>query len=250
MLTEAMIAALPPLLLGLGLSQVVFFIRRWYLTTGSYHWDEGMLSSIGWSFALTLAVMLALVVVGLVAAIKRLPRWGYSWAAGGLMAVFLLGTLFSDDRPMTTGWAVFGLALLALGIALLWAAARRAWQWAVLVSLGMTATFATGLTFFAAAAPLAGFDVALTAAPVGFAFALLIYFFMISESRARLWLLALGGLLALTVGARYVSIWWDWAATHGKHGLAWCLAVLILGLTLAGPLMSGLQRGWQWLRAS
>ena len=239
---EAIIAALPPLLLGLALSQLIFFVRRWYLATGSYRWDGAMLASIGWSFAVALAVGAILVIGGAAAAMRRLPRWGYTWAAGGLMAVFLLGTLLSDDAEMNVGWAVYGLALLVLGFTLFWAAARRGWQWAMLVSLAMTALFATGFTFFAIAAPFARFDIALAAAPVGFVFALLIYFFMIGDDGARPRLLAVGSLLALGVAALYVGVTWEWAATHGSYTFVWTLAVFILVLTLAGPLLSRLQR--------
>jgi hypothetical protein len=123
-------------------------------------------------------ISLLLVLGGLFGASERLPRWSYTWAEGGLMAVLFSLVLLGDELPYLlspTVDVVLVLVLLGAIAAVGLVAVKRSPFDAGLVGLGCGAAFALAVTFFATAGPFSRIDVGLLTVPAGLVFALAIY---------------------------------------------------------------------------
>ena len=79
---QSLVGALPPLLVGLGIALM------WLIIGGPWYTAP--------SWRLILAVVVGLVPFavlgggGLIALVRRLPDWGYTWVGGALMGLMLM----------------------------------------------------------------------------------------------------------------------------------------------------------------
>ncbi|MFH1486916.1 MAG: hypothetical protein ABIH46_12665, partial [Chloroflexota bacterium] len=135
---EALVAALPPLLLGLGIALSSLVIRDPWYAVPSWRMGAGI--------ALGVIPVAVLAVGGLIALAKRLPDWGYTWSGFALMGFVLLVKTLADERAdegaalvSPVGDIVVGLVLLLGIIALLGVTAMRGWRQAGLVSIAFSA---------------------------------------------------------------------------------------------------------------
>lgn len=234
---QALYVALMPVVIGLGIGLKDIAL-----------WPDYKVVPV-WRFALALGIlgasMLAVIVVGVIAVLRKLPDWGFIWAGGGLMAV-VLGLRVLADELMEQGanglispsWDMaIMVSLMAAGFVLLVVAAWRGWQQAGLVSMGMAIT--TGLELFNAVtyAPFNRYLLSLIALPVSVVIGLLVYAYCRGRERVRLATLA--GIAALNIGTVMMAnqVW----LSHplGRDGDTPVIPLLILlnGLLLAGPVI-------------
>jgi len=174
---EIILAALPPLLMGIMLSAFLLGLVP--------------LPQIVWGgptrLHITNPVLLAYVVPGLLGTVliigglygaaARLPRWSYTWATAAVVVVLFGLAILGDELPFLISPTVDMLLVLSLvGLLGLLAlvGAWRAPHAAVLVGLSFAGTFAAAITFFATAGPFSRLDIGLLSTPVGWAFGLLI----------------------------------------------------------------------------
>jgi hypothetical protein len=207
-----------------------------------------------WGIYLALAIlalsMLAVIVVGVIAVLRKLPDWGFIWAGGGLMAVVLGLRVLADERMeqgasgliSPTGDMLLMVALMLLGLALLVAGAWRGWQQAGLASIGFATI--TGLELFNAVtyAPYNRQMLSLLAIPVSFVIGWLVYLYCRKTEGVRM--AALAGIAALNIGAVMVAnqVWQTDAARAGLAAPVVPILVLLNGLLLAGPLIGAIGR--------
>jgi hypothetical protein len=203
---DAMIASLPPVLMGFGIAlgaRVVwepwYTIPRWRLLTG---------------FAIMMLPSLIIGLGGLWALIKRVSPWAHTWIGAAGMGLVLFVKTLAEER------ADFGLPLLSpvidivigitlmTGIAILiGVSAWQGWRHAGMVSLGF-ATMAGMASFsMATAAPFNRYDLALWSAPVGLVMAALIYLFVRSGDGGRIIAILGYGVMNAIVFLVVANIW-------------------------------------------
>jgi hypothetical protein len=250
---EALVAALPPLLMGLMVSLSLLIVTpssRVVLGGPTQYpaWLRELTQPGAVSIPLRAAALVvplvmgaALVGGGLLGAWRRLPRWSYTWATGAWVGVFHTVVLLAEDRPylISPGVdAILLLALLALLLAAALVAARRGWIEAVLVGLGFSAPFALMVCFAATAGPFNRVDVALLAAPAGLGFAVLILAFLRGRRAVKWASLSLAAVLDAVLVWLYasaVSASGRWPLDDIRSFASIVLAVSVVGLL--GPMI-------------
>lgn len=237
---QALLAALPPLVFGLGISLAWGIIGP--------HWvsiPPGRLAA-----GVSLGFLAALVIAGgaLYALLRRLPDWGYSWVGATLLG----GMLFL--QVVAEGWVEHGLydippfvdalvnaAVLLLFLGFLGWAAWRGWRQAGLLSIGLATTLALAFFHGLAVPPINRPDLAVLAAGLGLVFSLLIY----GYGRGSSWLPAVALFVAgaLSLGMVWVTgkLWAASAADGAMPSLA-ALSIFLVVPLLAGPLLGLLSR--------
>lgn len=239
---QALYAALMPVVIGLGIG----------LKSASVWTDYTHVPT--WRIYLALAIlalsMLAVVVVGVIALLRKLPDWGFIWAGGGLMAVVMGLRVLAEERMeqgasgliSPAGDMVLMVALMLLGLALLIAGAWRGWQQAGLVSIGMASLTALELFNAVSYAPYNRHMLSLLAIPVSFVIGWLVYQYCRRNEKVRL--AALAGIAALNIGAVMVAnqVWQMDAARAGLAAPVVPILVLLNVLLLAGPLIGAIGR--------
>ena len=229
---DAVIASLPATLFGMGLAiGALVTWKPWYEIPTWRLW-------IGIGCVLVSALIIAL--GGIVALIKRLPAWGYTWVGASAMGFVLFVKTMAEEQ------ADFGVPLLSpvmnvllaiailLGIAaLIGFSAWQGWRHAGMVSLGF-ATMAGMSTFsMATAAPLNRSDLALLAAPVGLVMSLLTYLFVRKGDLGRVIAIVGFGLLN-AVMLFVVAKAWNLPSVHAFPLIPFL--VVLTGALLVGPI--------------
>lgn len=235
---QALWMALPPFLLGLGI-MFAAMIRTdvWYRLPA---WQLYL------SAAVNLLPGLFVGAVGLVALFRRIPDWGITWLGAAFMGFvltlqILVGEL-ADEGTIVLAPEVetaIGLSLFISGLTLMLLLAHRGWSRSSIFTLAAAATMGLSLLQAVTAAPFNRDDLALLAGPIGLAFAVLIYIYVLRQDRRRWAVLAVaGGLNAVLVGIMAQAIS-GWRTAPDAMAFVPPLLVLITGLLAAGPL-SGL----------
>ncbi len=237
---QALYAALMPVVIGLGIG----------LKSAVIWTDYSQLPS--WRIYLALAIlvlsMLATIVVGAIAVLRKLPDWGFIWAGGGLMAGVLGLQVLAEERIEQGASGLISPAadmalmvvIMLLGLALLIAGAWRGWQQAGLVSLGMASLTALELFNAVSYAPYNRHLLSLLAIPAGLLIGGLVYLYCRRNEGVRL--AALAGIAVLNIGAVMVAnqVWQTDAARAGLATPVVPLLVLLNGLLLAGPVIGAI----------
>jgi len=229
---NAIIASLPPVMLGLGITlgalvvwEPWYAIPRWRLITG---------------FVIMMLPGLFIGLGGLWALIKHLPSWGYTWIGASAMGLLLFVKTMAEEQadfglPMVSPIVDIVIAiLLLLGIAaLLVFAAWRGWRHAGMVSLGFATMVGMASFSMTTAAPINRYDLALLAAPVGLVMSSLTYLYVRKGDLGRLIAITGFGLLN-AVMLLIVSRAWDMPAVHAFPVLPFL--VVLTGALLVGPI--------------
>lgn len=228
---EAIFSALPPLLLGIGISlgalviwEPWYVVPRWRLLTG---------------VAIGLIPGAVIAIGGFLAMTRKIPAWGYTWAGGTIMGVVVFIKSLAEDR------ADFGLPLLSpvldillavflfIGLLLLLGfSAWRGWRQAGLFSLGLATLAGMSSFSMATAAPFNRYDLALLAAPVGLAMSGLIYLYVRYGDLGRMVSILGFGVMNAAV---FLLISTIWDLTAGKPSPVIPFLVVLTGALLAGP---------------
>jgi hypothetical protein len=255
---QALAAALPPLIFGLAIvAMFLIIVPLDRVVIGGPSRVAGLYApslrlTVGLGVGLAMGGVL--VIGGLVAAVRRLPAWGYTWVGAGLMGLFLLLVLLGDDREFlispAADVAVVALFLLA-GLAALGAAALRGWRQAGLLSLGLSATLGLSLCFWVVAGPFNRLDLALLAGPLGLLVAALTYAYARGADLTRVAALLGAGLTNAGLAWMAARVWQPWFHARGGLSAAWPLLAIATAILLAGPLLGLLGRplrralGWR-----
>jgi hypothetical protein len=187
---------------------------------------------------------LIIILGGLYAVVKRLPAWGYTWAASGLMIIALVFKVAAEELIESGRYIISqagDLGLMALiilaGLVLLITVSRKGWQPAGLVSIAYTSIFGISTLFSLYNAPFYRLDRALLAVPASLLFTLIIYFFLRVPGFGGIFLLALTW--GITVGILYLAhiTWQYWSAAQGRDTPLIPLLVLSAVLIISGPVI-------------
>lgn len=231
---EAFLAALPPILLGLGILVNALVVGAPWYTVPTWRLAVGI--------ATQLTAALALLGGGLLALVRGLPDWGYTWAGAALTTVALGVNVAAEERaevglPLVSPAAdvVIVILLMLAGLTVLFLAARRGWSQAGLVSIGLSAVLALSLCATATNAPFYRYDLAILVAPLALLIAVLIYLYARRPGPARIAaIVAVGG--AGAAAALIVDqAWRAWLAARGRPSPLLPLLILLIGSLLAGP---------------
>lgn len=238
---EIIIASLPPVVLGLG-------ITTSSLITGKPWYDLPQ-------WRLTLAVAILLVAGGAIscgaiyALVRRIPDWGYSWIASAFLGAVLfiqaiLGELNDEGKLLITDEmeVVLAVFFLLIGFIVLLLASWRGWHRAGLFSLGLASTFVLALWQAVVAAPFNRHDIAVFALPLGLLFASLIYLYIRGTDPVRV--LVIIGVTVLSVLAIFIATtaWESWLQNASKASPILPLIAILIFLLVAGPIAAGILR--------
>lgn len=234
---HAVVASLPPLAFGIALASALLLVGPNPLAIPQWQLLLGITPP-----ALT---ALAIAVGGVIAALRRLPDWGYTWLGSAAMVV-LLGAQVVGEELAEAGItlppeaeAIVGAVLVIGALAALGVAARQGWAQASLVSIGMASMMGLAVCFSASAGPLHRHDVAILVAPLGLLMAVVSYVIVTRSGTART--VAVAGLWCLNTGTVWLTgrVWEDWLLGHGKPSFVLPLLAFLTGMLLIGPLL-----GW------
>jgi len=229
---DAIIASLPPMLMGFGvaLGALVVWepwhtIPRWRLLTG---------------FAIMMLPGLIIGLGGLWALIKRIPPWSHTWVGGAGMGLVLFVKTIAEERadfglPLVSPVMDVVILILLLFIlsVIIGVSAWQGWRHAGMVSLGF-ATMAGMASFsMATAAPFNRYDLALLAAPVGLVMASLIYLFVRKGDGGRVIAILMYGLMNAIVFFIVASIW---NLPEGDPSPVIPFLIVLTGALLVGPI--------------
>jgi hypothetical protein len=242
----AVLAALPPLILGLGIALAVLPMlpagRTWFELAA---WQQGLVTVL----ALLPAAVIG--VGGVIALVRGIPDWGYTWIGSTLMGAAVLVKTIAEERAdvglaMVSPAVDAGIALaivLAGGIVLL-IAAWHGWAQAGLTGVGYVAIFGISLFSVVRAAPFNRGDLALLAAPMGLLQAGLIYLYVQrSGGRPARWGYLLGLWLLNGVPVLMAHrVWQPWLSARGRPSPVLPLLVIVTMLGWAGPIAGLLGR--------
>lgn len=239
---QVLLAALPPLLLGLGI-MISSLIRTdvWYrLPT--------------WQLYLSVVVVMIPGIVvslgGLRAIQKRLPDWGLTWVGTAFMGFTLFTQVFVSEGTQE-GWLaitpaielVLGITFLLTGLTLLTIIARRGWSQAGLFTIAVASTMGLSLFQSMTAAPFNRDDIALFAGPLGLIFGSLIYLYIRQSALTRIVIIAGVGFINTAVALIASNAWGSWLENRGAPSPLVPLLIILTGLLLSGP-VTGLLMRW------
>jgi hypothetical protein len=234
---HAILASLPPLVFGLGLVATLLLIGprplsvpRWQLMLGV---APGALAAA------------AIFGGGLLAAVRRLPSWGYTWLGAAVAAVLLSAQVVSEELAESgttlppAAEAIAGAGVVLGGLVAVVVAARRGWAQAGLVSIGMASMLGLAVCHSASAGPLHRHDVAALVAPLGLLSAALSYIYVRRPGSARV--VAVFGVWCLNAVSVWLAnrVWQDWQLAHGRPSFVLPMLVFLTGVLLIGPFL-----GW------
>ena len=228
---EAIITSLPATVFGVGLAFGAL------VTWNPWHEIPTWRLWAGVACVLTSALIIAL--GGIVALVKRIPAWGYTWVGASVMGFVLFVKTMAEEQ------ADFGLPLLSpamnlllailifLGIAgLIGFSAWQGWRHAGMVSLGFATMAGMSSFSMATAAPLNRSDLALLAAPVGLVMSMLTYLFVRRGDFGRVIAIVGFGLLN-AVMLLVIAKAWDIPTVHTFPVVPFL--VVLTGALLVGP---------------
>jgi len=246
---DALLATLPPVLLGLSIAISLLLCQRVgraplsRLVIGGptrIHYSPGVITG-GMAVGIGVLVLAALTLVigGVVAVARRLPLWGHTWVGTTVMVIVSVLTVAADDSPYLVSPLIDVLIMMALMLLLGAALGAVGWRGPLLGGLaGLSTTMILSLVVvsWASNPPFNRLDVGLLVGPLGLFYGGLIYGFVTGPPARRAALLAVGGLLCLATmwGVEY-GVFWQWRVSHGQTGQPLILLAVGVALLAFGP---------------
>jgi hypothetical protein len=241
--SRAVLAALPPLVLGVGLALSAL------INGGSYFdlalWQQALV------ILLTLLPVGVLGVGGAIALLRALPDWGYTWASSALLAGAVLFKVLVEESAEVgaavvspSADVVIALVIVLAGGVVLVIAALRGWAQAGLTSIGFAATFGITTLSMVRAAPFHRSDLVLFAAPLGLLQATLTYRYVRGRGANAMRWLALVSIWVLNSAPILLAhrVWQPWLAARGRTSPLAPLLIIVTILAWAGPIAGRLGR--------
>lgn len=238
---HAVMAALPPLLFGVGVAAAHLLRGAPWYEMPRWRLALGVIAGLLPSAAIALGALLALM--------RRLPDWGWTWVGSTVMGLFLLAQVLGEELVEERGLvvppaveSVVGIGVILVVLAVLGVAALRRWQVAGLTSIGLCTIMGLSLCAAVANPPFGRRDLALLAAPAGLLFAVLIYVYGRGSLLTRIAVLA--GVGTVNVGLTWMAgqVWGTWLASRGSPSPVAPVLLILTGLLLAGPVVGLLGR--------
>lgn len=230
----ALLASLPPLLIGLS------FSVTWLIIGGKWYEASFLQLRFGLAAGLLLAGVVAL--GGLYALFRRFLVWGFTWLGADLVGFLLLLSGLADDRPFLISrevdYAILGLAMVFAAVVLI-AAVLRAWQAAGLMSIGMSTTMALSNVHLMAIPPYNRADLAVLGVVFGMIFFLLTFFYVRTSKKLQIAILCAIGLINLGIVwlANYIWSGYEGSGSHlGRVSPFIPFAIFVVLMLLSGPL--------------
>jgi hypothetical protein len=233
---RAVLAALPPLIMGVGIAAASMVDGgTWFDLT---IWQQGLL------ILLTALPVGILGVGGLIALIRSIPDWSYAWAGGTFVAATVALKILAEERaevgaPIVSPGVDVALALalvLAGGVVLI-VAAWRGWAQAGLTSIGFVSVFGIATFSMVRAAPFHRNDLVLLAAPLGLLQASLTYVYVRGRRPKLARWMVLASIWLLNGAPMLVAhrVWQPWLAERGRTSPILPLLIIVTVLAWAGP---------------
>jgi hypothetical protein len=238
---EAIIASLPPLIFGFGitLSWLIignhwYDIPQWQIYTGvSFGIIAGLIIAIG----------------ALIGLIKRLPVWSYTWLGSVCIGFILVIGSFVDEL-IERGYeipkviSVIGNMIVLLIIILVISfVANRGWQLAGLLGIGLASTMGLSLVHTIVIPPYNRFDLVYISTLLGLLTSVMIYNYILADH--NLWQLGMLIMVgAVNIGTAMVAsfAWLPRLSELGKPSPMVPLIIIITGLLLVGPILGVIGR--------
>lgn len=247
---DAWLAALPPVIFGLSLAILILVSTpASRLVIGGPTSPRYQLNSLGLMIggAVVVLTLLVLAIGGMIAAVRRLPVWGYSWSGAAVMAVTFMLIIASDDKPHLVSPVVDVIIMIALLLLLGTALGSAGWRGPLpggLAGLSTTMILSVAVVWSVQAGPFSRLDLALLTAPLGLLYGTLLYGFVTGPTARRVALLATGALFCLgTMWAVEHLVFWQWRMDNSQAGQIWILLAVGVALLSFGPLVGlGIQR--------
>jgi hypothetical protein len=241
---DALLAALPPVLLGLSMAiPLLFRVPLSQLVIGGptrVHYTPGIITG-GMMVTIGVIVLASLILVigGVVAVARRLPLWGATWVGTAVMVIVFALMVAAEDLPYLVSPLIDVLIMMALMLLLAAALGAVGWRRPLLGGLaGLSTTMILSLVVvsWASNPPINRLDVGLLAGPLGLLYGGLLYGFVTGPPARRAALLAVGGLLCLgtMLGVEY-GVFWQWRVSHGQTGQPLILLAVGLAILAFGP---------------
>jgi hypothetical protein len=234
---EAIIASLPPLLVGLSVW------LTWTVIGGPWHTATETQLKTGLFSGLIVAALVA--IGGIIALLKHYPTWGYSWLGTDIFGVLLLVKSLAEESPVfLPEWLIYiiALALLVFCTIVFIHAVLESWQAAGLISIGMSTIMALSNVHLMAVGPYHRVDLAILGLVFGTVFSILTFFFTRTRQLWQAVLLACIGLL--NIGVLFIAnqVWAPNMAASGKSTPLVPMLVIVLILLLSGPVLGLFRR--------
>ncbi len=236
-----LIASLPPLLFGLGLTVTNLISMRIEVDLGNPIFILGL--------GATLLPAVFIGIVALYALTKRIPPWSLSWVGFGFMGFALFLNMLGEEQAEVgkyllseVGDLLLLILLMLIGLGFLIAIGSRGWRQAGLFSLGLAGML--GITVFTSivAGPFLRHDIAQYAVVVGLLMSTLIYVYMRGTDPVRFGVIAGAGCLNLTLAGIANSVWNASPFMEGKPSPILPMLVFLTAMLISGPVMAVLIR--------
>jgi hypothetical protein len=228
-------ACVPPLLFGLGIALNALIYQG--------PWDKVPMWRLILSIAIGLIPMIVIGVGALLAIVRRLPDWGWTWLGSTFMGIVLfiktlVEEMADEGRPLTppAGETTLLIVFFIIVVILIGTAAIRGWRQAGLLSFGFSGTFVLSLSMAITAAPFNRTDLALLAAPIGLLISLLVYIFIRGSEPTRVAVILGTALLNFGVVLMANQVWATWIISRGSPSPLIPLLILSTILLLTGPI--------------
>lgn len=223
---EAILAVVPPLLLGFGSAFAI------------------LTNQLVASIATWICIALAISAGAAIALIRGMPIWGDIWLGTFIIFSALIlrllmeegkGASLSVSSPLMssviTVFVFFMLMVLIITIVL------KGWRRVGLVSIGLSTTLVIGIWITFARPPFNREDLALLVAPIGIVTAVCTYLYMRKSDMVRVFSLIFVWLLCLSTVWMANHVYHEWFNERGRAFPFIALMIILSVLLWAGPFM-------------
>lgn len=228
---EALLAGLPMVLYGLAVS------ATWWIIGGP--WYQAMESTLRKGLVAGLALSALIAFGGILAILKRFPDWGFTWLGVDILGFLLVVKSAAEEGVLpisdTVGMIIL-LPALVFGAWLFVLAARRSWQAAGLISIGMSTAMSLSNVHLMAIGPFHRVDLAILGLVFGLAFAGLTYFYVQGRQLVQGIILLAIALLNIALTWLANSVWSQHLADIGAQTPFIPMVVILCLIILAVPL--------------